>query len=89
MDQRPGAHQTRFDGDVEIRARQSVVADSLGRVPERGDLGVGGRIVAPDRAIEAGAQDFPSAHHDSTHGHLAVRPGTLGQFKRAAHPVLV
>ncbi len=87
--QRTGAHGAGFDGHVEARPGQPIVADPCGRGTQRDDLGVSRRIVTADRLVGALAQHFAIADDDCSDRHLTVACCTRGPLERAPHVTLV
>ncbi|MNT29331.1 hypothetical protein D3C72_1650640 [compost metagenome] len=71
MHDQPGAHAARLQRDVQRTARQTIVADGLGGGADGDHLGMGARVVAADRAIEAATDDFTVLHQHRAHRHFA------------------
>ena len=72
VDNGPGAHHTRFQCAEQCQAGEPVVADPVGRLPQRHDFRVGGWIVRRDRMVEAPADHLtPAIDDDRADGDLA------------------
>ena len=82
----PGAHRAGLERDVERAAGQAVVAERAGRVAQRRDLGVRGRVVARDRRVAAAADDRAVADDDRADRDLAARRRRPRERERLAHP---
>ncbi len=72
---RPGAHGAGLQRHVKIAANQPLVADFFGRLPDRDDFGVGGRVMVGDRAVAGRAENFAVFHHAGADRRLAARRG--------------
>ena len=91
MDEGARAHLARFDGDVEGGAAETVVTGSGGRIPQRGNLGMCGRVRGADRVIVT-ATDHRAVgpvHDDGADRDLAGGQGPPGFAQRLAHRRLV
>lgn len=87
MDDRRRAHRAGLQGDIEIRPRQPIVFDSLGRRPQGLDLGMGGRILVRDGLVPALADDLAVAQDQRPDWNLAVFSGPRGKPEGVPHPV--
>ena len=90
VDERAGAHETGFDGNVERDPGEPVVAARARGGPERDDFGVGGGVGGADGVIEAAAED-PSVgvDDDRADGDLVAGRGAGGLGERLTHVWLV
>ena len=89
MDDCAGTHDTGLERDIQIAAWQPVVAEALCRVAQGDDLGMGGRIVARDRRIEAASYDLAVLDHHGADRHLADGPAFSRQIERGLHEGIV
>jgi hypothetical protein len=83
------AHHTRLQGDKKFAANQTVIADALSGIAQRGDLGMGSGIMARDRRIEAAPDNFASLDHYGTYRHLTSECRLFGKLKRLAHEISI
>ncbi len=88
MHHRPHAHGAGLERDVELAAREPVVALRGGRLAQRDYFRVGGGIRAGDGAVVAAADDASVLHHDGAHRHLARRGRLAREGERLAHVLL-
>jgi tRNA(adenine34) deaminase len=87
--QRPGAHRTGLQGDVDDRIRQSPVSDGLGGLPERQDLRMGGGIAAQLALVRRRADHLLIAGDHASHRHIVVVQRPLRLAQGEPHEVLV
>jgi hypothetical protein len=86
---RPRAHHTGLDGDVERASGEPVVARHAPRIPQRDDLGMRRRIAFRDGPVGAAADDLPGPHDHRAHGHLPFARSAFRQCERRTHERLV
>jgi hypothetical protein len=79
------AHAARFDGDVESRRSETIVANCTGAFAEDYHFGVRRGVAVADGAISRTCNDFSLLHQDGSDGHLAGRPGSTSFIDRLAH----
>jgi hypothetical protein len=78
LDDGSGAHAAGFDGDVEGRAGETMVAKKTRGLAEDEDFGVSGGIVVADGAVAGTSEDFPVMNEDGADGNFADRSGGVG-----------
>ncbi len=79
------AHHAGFQRDEKLAAYQPIVTEMLRRVAQRGDLGMGGRIMPGDGRIAAPSDDLAVLHHHRPDGHLARLCRLPCQIERYSH----
>jgi len=89
MEDGPGAHRTRFQGDEQFATWQAIVAETARGIAQRGNFGMGGRIALADRTVEAPSDNFAGPDHDGTDRHLAKAFRRAGQGNGLAHEEFV
>lgn len=90
VDERAGAHDARFEGDVECGAAEAVIAEGEGGGAEGEDFGVGGGVDGGDRGVAGfGEERAVRADNDGADGGFAGFGGIAGQGEGAAHPEIV
>src|ERR1017187_2417607 len=85
----PGTHHAGFERAIERGVRQTIVSGGRRRLPERQDLGMGGRVVAADRRIPRSPLDLARDHDHRSHGHLAADLTFARQAQGLLHKAFV
>jgi len=70
MEDGPGAHRARLQGDEQLATRQAIVAEAACGIAQRGNFGMGSRIALADRAVEAPSDNLSGPDHDGADRHL-------------------
>ncbi|AJZ90672.1 hypothetical protein VW41_17370 [Klebsiella michiganensis] len=89
MHHRPGAHDARFERDIERSIQQTIILQYQPALAQRHDLRVSRRIVAAYRAIPAFTNDLIIVYQYRTDGHFPFIPGSLSEGQSVAHPVFM
>lgn len=89
VDNGPGAHDARLQGDIEGRSWQPVVPDPARGLTEGQDLGMGTGVMARDRPVPALSDHLAVAHQHRTDRDLALGLGLFGQGQGTAHPAFI
>lgn len=89
MDDGTGAHGAGLQCDKKLTARQAIVAQIAGGIPQGGDFGMGGRVALADGGIKPPANDFSVAHDNSPHRHFPQAAGGHGLGQGFAHEKFV
>ncbi len=82
---RARTHQAGLQRDEELCPREAVVAHRAGRITERHDFRVGGRVPAPGRLIVPPPDDLSLPDHESADRHLAELLRPPGQAQGLPH----
>ena len=85
MQHRTRAHGTRLQRHKQLTAIQPVVAQRLRRRTQCQNFSMGGGVMAGDRCVAAGGDDFAILHHHRAHRHLARRRCALGFLQGELH----
>ncbi len=84
----PHTHNTRFYGNIERAARQSIIADPGCRLPQGHDLGVGRRVLGGNGLVVSPADNRPRRiHHYGPDGDLPGLPSLPGFGQGQLHIV--
>jgi len=89
VDHGTGAHDARFEGDIERGVQQAVVLQHQSTLAQGHDFGMGGGIVTSNRAIPAFANRLVIVDQHGAHRDFTLFPGTFGKLERMAHPVFM
>jgi len=79
------AHHAGLQRDVKLAVWQAIVAPLLGRLPQRHDFGVRGRVMASDRLIEAGSNHLTCPHNHCADRDFPHQIGIAGLLECHAH----
>src|SRR3990172_2464926 len=83
------AHHTRFHGDIQRQARETVVRKLSGRLPYRHDLGVSRGIHGAYRLIEADGDDVLLLRDDGAYRNLTQVKSVTRLLEGKTHHVLL
>ena len=86
VDERSGTHRARLDGGVDLAVRQTMVAESSGRLAQGNNFGMGGGVVIQQVAVEAAPYGTIIANDYSSNRHLTGVQRALGEAQRLFHP---
>ncbi len=90
VDQSTGAHNAGFDGCIQGRAGQSIIADLCRRLPQNQDFSMSCRIAIGDGPVKSrGEQISLFVDQTSSNRHFAKLPRGEGRVKRNLHPFFV
>lgn len=82
------AHRARFQGHIEVGARQPFLTKRLASHANDGDLGMRRYVVDLARAV-AGCRDHGSVNHQNrSDRHLAAFAGSAGLVERQVHKLI-
>lgn len=87
---RPGAHETRLQGNEETRTWKSVVSRALAGCSQRLNFRMGAGVIEANRLVPAqGEQLSLGGDHHGAHGHLPLLGSPMRLLKGQLHPVFV
>ena len=85
VDQRPGTHRARLQGDGYAALIQPPTAHHASRLPQGKDLRVSGGIRIDFAAIVCGCEDLVAPVNHRSHGHLAHLGSAAGLLQGKTH----
>jgi len=85
LEQRTGAHDTRFEGDVNRAAFDAPIFESIGSRAQRDDFRVTQDVTVGMTAVCPPTEEGAISDDDRANGHLSLRSSPFGEVEREVH----
>ena len=89
VNQSAGAHGARFDGRINSRASESIIAELRGGFSQSDDLSVSGRVACGNHGVASSPYHFACKHDDGADGNLSGVTRCFSFGERFVHELFV